>query len=86
MPGEPQLWRMVLDELAHSGGTLGLAAALREETIPIYGVRLSFTGAAPHRFRVEPGGGEPPVRRDADVTVVDLPPLELHAMLIGECD
>jgi hypothetical protein len=57
---------------------------LREETIPIHGLRLSLSGPAPRRFHVEPGGIEPTLRREADLTVIDLPPLELHAMLVGE--
>ncbi len=65
----------------------GLPAAdvpLREETIPIHGIAVRFERDVPKRFHVEPGGAEPRVRKDGSATVVELPPLELHAMLIGE--
>jgi hypothetical protein len=65
----------------------GLPAAevpLREETVPIHGIRVRFTGEPPRRLHVEPGGAQPKVRRDNGVTVAELPPLELHSMLVAE--
>jgi len=65
----------------------GLPAAdvpLREETVPIHGMAVRFERDVPKRFHVEPGGREPRVRKDGAATVVELPPLELHAMLVGE--
>jgi hypothetical protein len=65
----------------------GLPAAdvpLREETVPIGGVTVRFDKDAPARFHVEPGGQVPPVRKDGATVVVELPPLERHALLVGE--
>jgi len=65
----------------------GLPAAdvpLREETVPIHGISVRFEKEVPTRFHVEPGGQEPRARKDGSATVVELPPLELHAMLVGE--
>jgi hypothetical protein len=53
---------------------------LREETIPIVGIRVRFRGATPKNVRLEPGGR----RVDINGDVLELPPLELHAMLVAE--
>jgi len=58
---------------------------LREESIPISGIRITFHGAAPVRFHVEPGGEVPVVvTRDGDSATVELGPLHIHCMLVGE--
>jgi hypothetical protein len=57
---------------------------LREETVPIHGISVRFDKEVPRRFHVEPGGVEPRVRKEGEATVVEMPPLELHAMLVGE--
>jgi len=57
---------------------------LREETIPIHGIRVRFEKDVPKRFHVEPGGVEPTVTKDGTATLVELPPLDLHALLVGE--
>jgi hypothetical protein len=65
----------------------GLPAAevpLREEIVPVGGIRVRFAGPAPRKFRVEPGGFIPQTRREGKETVVELPPLEIHAMLVAE--
>lgn len=59
---------------------------LREETVPIGGIRITFVGDAPKRFHVEPGAIEPKVTRNGDQTLVELPPLELHAMLVADAE
>ena len=60
------------------------AAPLREESIPIHGIRIRFDGPPPARFHVEPGGVALEGRRDGDSMVVEIPPLERHAMLVAE--
>lgn len=65
-------------------GLPALDVPLREETIPIHGIRVRFEKEAPKRFHVEPDGVEPKVTRDRAATVVELPPLDLHALLVGE--
>jgi hypothetical protein len=57
---------------------------LREETVPVHGISVRFGQDVPKRFHVEPGGVELRVRKEGGATVVELPPLELHAMLVGE--
>ena len=57
---------------------------LREETIPIHGIRGRFEMDARQSFHVEPGRLTPRAERDGAAVVVELPPLERHAMLIGE--
>jgi hypothetical protein len=57
---------------------------LREETVPVHGIRLTFRDLPVTRFHIEPGGIEPVVRNDGNTTIVELPPLDIHAMLIAE--
>lgn len=57
---------------------------LREESIPISGIRVTFHGHSPARFHVEPGGVTPVVTREGDSTVVELGTLQIHSMLVGE--
>ncbi len=57
---------------------------LREEVVPIAGIEVRFRKDAPKRFRLEPGGVRVEARKDGGDTVVALPPVEIHVMLIGE--
>jgi hypothetical protein len=57
---------------------------LREEVVPIHGIEVRFGKDAPKRFHLEPGNRDVEVRRDGGAAVVKLPPLEIHAMLVGE--
>lgn len=77
-----QLWNGI--DSAASHGLPGMDVPLREETIPVHGIRVRFADPAPRRFHVEPGGLEILSRREGSSAVVDLPPLEVHAMLVGE--
>jgi hypothetical protein len=72
-----------VDTAAHHGKP-GEDVPLREETIPIHGIRVRFDGSAPSRFHVEPGAIEIQGRRDGDSVVVEVPPLERHAMVVAE--
>jgi hypothetical protein len=72
-----------IDTAAHHGQP-GLDVPLREETVPIHGIKVRFSNPAPTSFHGEPGGIAPAVRRQGDATIVELPPLEVHAMLVGE--
>jgi hypothetical protein len=65
----------------------GLPAAdvpLREESVPIHGIEVHFRKDAPRRYRCEPGNRPIEVRTDGGETVARLPPLECHALLVGE--
>jgi hypothetical protein len=70
-----------------TGANHGLPAMdvpLREEAVLISGIRVRFTGPTPRRFHVEPGALKPVVRKEKGATVVEIPPLAVHAMLVGE--
>jgi hypothetical protein len=64
-------------------GTPGMDVPLREETIPIGGIRIHFRGDAPKRFRLIPEGEVKTTRLAGGVTL-ELPPLELHTMVVGD--
>lgn len=57
---------------------------LREETIPIHGIRIYFKRALPKLIRLEPGGRELPLRRDGKAVYVEVPRLEIHSLVVGE--
>ncbi len=57
---------------------------LREESIPVHGLRISFSSKTPSRVHLEPGGILPKATSANGETVIDLPPLDVHYMLIGE--
>ena len=65
-------------------GLPAMDVPLREETIPIHGIRVRFEKDVPKRFHIEPDGGEPKVTKDGAATVIELPPLDLHAILVGD--
>jgi hypothetical protein len=65
-------------------GQPGTDVPLREESIPIPGIRVRFRNPAPKAFHVEPGGLQPVVTREGDETIVEMPILEIHSMLIAE--
>lgn len=65
-------------------GLPNVEVPLREETVPIHGIRLRFRGNAWKRFHVEPGNMAVQTIREGDETLVNLPPLEIHSMLVGE--
>ncbi len=57
---------------------------LREEVIPIHGIEVVFHGAAPRKLVCQPGGRAVQARRRGKDTVAQLPPLEVHFLLVGE--
>jgi hypothetical protein len=57
---------------------------LREEVVAVHGIRVRFEGEIPKSFHVEPGNLVPRVTREDKAAVVELPPLEVHSMLVGE--
>jgi hypothetical protein len=65
----------------------GLSVAevpLREETVPVPGIRVRFERDVPARVHLEPGGQELPLRHDGPAAYVEVPPLEVHALVVGE--
>ncbi len=58
---------------------------LREETLPIHGIRVSFHGTPPRKLHTEPGHHPIEITTNsAGLSEAILPPLEIHAMLIGD--
>ncbi len=58
---------------------------LREETVPIHDIRITFRGPhIPAGFHVEPGRIAVESRALDDGIELTLPPLELHAMLVAD--
>jgi hypothetical protein len=65
-------------------GVPAMDVPLREETIPIHGIRVRFEKDASQQFHLEPGNIVLKAVQDGKATVVELPPLDLHAILVGE--
>jgi hypothetical protein len=57
---------------------------LREEIVPIHGIRIRFRQDVPKQLHLEPGGKVLEAQRDGNDAIVNLSPLEIHAMLVGE--
>jgi hypothetical protein len=57
---------------------------LREETVPVHGIEVTFQKDPPSRFRVEPGGRGVEVRKAGETVTVVCPPLDIHMVLVGE--
>jgi hypothetical protein len=57
---------------------------LREEVVPIPGITVTFLKDAPKSAYLEPGRRSVNPKRTAQGVMVELPPLEIHAMLVGE--
>jgi len=57
---------------------------LREETLPIHDLRVTFRGYAPSRIHLEPGALDLPFQREGDTVTVTVPRLNVHAMVVAE--
>ena len=57
---------------------------MREESVPIHGIKVKLTGMNVKQFHVEPGNIVLEARQEGDAQVVEIPPLEIHSMLIAE--
>lgn len=57
---------------------------LREESVPISGVQIRLTGLPIQRFHLEPEGQELKPGHAGEELVVDIPPLAVHAIVVGE--
>jgi hypothetical protein len=57
---------------------------LREETLPIHDIRVSFRGYNLGRIHLEPGGMDLKRQSDGSTTTVIIPRLDIHAMVVAE--
>lgn len=57
---------------------------LREETLPIHDIRVSFRDYKLGRIHLEPGGLELTPKTDGTNTTVTVPRLDIHAMVVAE--
>ena len=65
-------------------GLPAMEVPLREEVLPVHGIRVRFPKDPPKRVRLEPVGKELELRPNGAGSAVEVPPLELHALLVGE--
>ena len=65
-------------------GKLDSEVPLREESVAVAGIQVRFAGMKFTRLHLEPEGTELHPRDENGVQVVDLPPLEMQFMLVGE--
>lgn len=59
---------------------------LREETIPIHDIAVTFRGYRLGRIHLEPGGTTLEPRRDGETVTVRVPMLTLHSMVVAELE
>jgi hypothetical protein len=65
-------------------GLPAMDVPLREETVPIHGIRVEFRSGNFTRFHLEPGNIPIEAQRAGETATLTLPPLEIHAMLVAE--
>ena len=57
---------------------------LREEVVPVGGIKVSFHNLTPKRVHLEPEGIELTTTMQGEWTEVSLPPLAVHSMVVAE--
>lgn len=57
---------------------------LREESVPVHGVRVRFRGRAPVRVQWQPGSVALRLQREGEDSVVEVPPLPDHMLIVAE--
>jgi hypothetical protein len=73
-----------ISSLGRSQNVAGQSLYERREVIPIHGITLTFRDPGLHRLFLMPGHKPlTPVATPQGLTVT-LPPLEIHAMVVGE--
>jgi hypothetical protein len=65
-------------------GLTGTDVPLREETVPISGIEVRFAKNILKRVHLEPGNRAVEALRTGEQVLVRLPPLAVHAILVGE--
>ncbi|MEI8211180.1 MAG: alpha-amylase family protein [Planctomycetota bacterium] len=57
---------------------------LREESIPIHGIRINVHRGSVDRARIEPQGIALPIQHQEGMTILELPPIEVHSAVVLE--
>jgi type 1 glutamine amidotransferase len=60
---------------------------LREESVAIHGIRVAVSSAEFAEFKrwtMQPGGTTPKTEQTGDGVTIELPPLDVHVMLVGD--
>lgn len=57
---------------------------LREEAVPVAGIKVRFRGVKPTRVHLQPENIELSTREENGELVVDVPPVAVHSMVVGE--
>ncbi|MEX2187421.1 MAG: alpha-amylase family protein [Pirellulales bacterium] len=65
-------------------GFPGTDVPLREESVPIHDMQVTVRGLPFSRWSVEPGNVSPRVETNGNTATIHLPPLEVHAILVGD--
>jgi hypothetical protein len=61
-----------------------IAVPLREESVPVGGINVVFKGLEVKSLHLEPGGKQLVPVHEGNGVMVDIPPLEIHAILVAE--
>ncbi len=59
---------------------------LREEVLPIHGIRVAFRGYRIARVHLEPEGLDLPLERAGPALTITVPRLDIHAMVVAEVE
>lgn len=60
--------------------------AIREEVLPIHGIKVTFSGPRPKRVALAPEGGELRIAGSGGQWQVTVPRLDLHSVVVAEYD
>ena len=76
------LWNGLNTTAGH--GLPAMDVPLREETVPVHGIKVRFRSQVPRQVQVEPGGAVPLLKHEGNGVVVESPPLALHCLVVAE--
>ena len=65
-------------------GREDIATPLREESVPVGGIKVVFKGLEVKSLHLEPGGKRLVAVPEGNGVIVEIPPLEIHAILVAE--
>jgi hypothetical protein len=76
------LWNGINSTANH--GLPAMDVPLREEVVPVHGIRVTFDGLPIRRVHLEPGGKTLSLKRDGRRLRVTVPSLDIHAIVVVE--